>query len=378
MKTEQAIRLLVVAYFHLRKKLIERLYRTVEQVCFGERMKKRFTAFILNGLRNQKALISIYFVDAILLISGTAAIILLVFPNTANAIQLKHRTTMVKPSTNLKINWLSTIMISPTVTSVSTPQGISDQQILTEAQNNVSIADAIIYWSQYELAGVGLVFAAVGFLGIREFSHFVRLRKESEVRLKKVSDLEKQVEKQLEQLTIHSKSESQRLNDQITQIGTLPIEEKQKFEQRLDQFTKQFESESQNFMQTFMEASYNFNIATGAYRIGDNELAIEYYLLVLISQPKNTLVMERLGRAYSNLNDMNKAIEYLQKALAIDSSFVPALRSLGLCYRYIDKDKAIDYFQQALKINPSDYETWDFLGLLYRDNQRIQRGNFCP
>ena len=82
--------------------------------------------------------------------------------------------------------------------------------------------------------------------------------------------------------------------------------------------------------------------------------------------------MERLGRAYSNLNNINKAIDYLEnKALAIDPSFVPALRSLALCYRYSDRDKAIDYFQRALKLDPSDYETWDFLGLIYRDNQLI-------
>ncbi len=329
-------------------------------------MKKRLTGFILQGLRIATTSKSLLF------IIGTTAINLLLFPSTGNAFQLMPENQMVRPFTDLEKSPLVTIMASPIATSVSTPQNTPDQQVITEAQNNVSIAAIVIYWSQYELAGVGLVFAAIGFLGLREFSHFVRLRKESELRLKTVSDLEQQVEKQLEQLTNRSASESQRLNDQITQIAALPVEEEQKFEQRLEQFSKQFESESQNFMQTFMEASYNFNVATDAYRIGNNERAIEYFLLVLNSQPKNTLVMERLGRAYSNLNNMNKAIDYLEnKALAIDPSFVPALRSLALCYRYSDRDKAIDYFQRALKIDPSDYETWDFLGLLYRDNQLI-------
>ena len=118
-----------------------------------------------------------------------------------------------------------------------------------------------------------------------------------------------------------------------------------------------------------MDASYNFNLATNAYEVGDNVSAIEYYLQVLQLQPKNTRVMERLGRAYSNLNDLGKAIDYLEKALAIDPSYVPALRSLGLCYRYTDVDKAINYLNLALKIKSADHETWDFLGLIYRDNK---------
>ncbi len=328
-------------------------------------MKKRLPGLLLCGLCNATASISMLF------IIGTAAMVLLIFPTTAHAFQLMHRTWMVSASTNLKMNQFSTLTIPPTPTSTPTPQSPSEQQVITEAQNNVSIADIIIYWSQYVLAGVGLIFAGVGFFGIREFNHFVRLRKESELRLKTVSDLETKVKTQLELLEDRSKSESQRLNDQITQLATLPTEEKQKFEQRLEQFSKQFESESQNFMQNFMDASYNFNIATDAYRIGDMERAKEYYLFVLNSQPKNKLVMERLGRAYSNLNDMNNAIDYLQRALVIDASYVPALRSLALCHRYTKKDLAIELFQQALKIDPSDYETWDFLGLIYRDNQHI-------
>jgi tetratricopeptide (TPR) repeat protein len=143
--------------------------------------------------------------------------------------------------------------------------------------------------------------------------------------------------------------------------------EGQTFEERLEELAKHFES------QTFMEASYNFGVATDAYKVGNNERAIEYYSLVLQSQPNNINVMERLGRAYSNLNDMDNAVYYLERARMIDPRNVPALRSLALCYRYKDREKAIGLLNEALTIDPHDYEAWDFLGLIYRDGGLIDK-----
>lgn len=215
-------------------------------------------------------------------------------------------------------------------TNSSSPNS-QDEQILSEAQQDISVANNIIAWSGFFLAIIASAVTVAGFFGIREFLRIRHLSDEFEKQIQGVTHLKTQVESDLQELH------------------------------------KQLASESQ----TLIEAAYNFSVATDAYRVGDNVRAIEYYLQVLSAQPENKLVMERLGRAYSNLNEMSKALHYLEKALASDSSYVPALRSLALCYRYTDKDKSIDYFQQALKLDPSDYETWDFLGLIYRDNQRI-------
>jgi len=80
----------------------------------------------------------------------------------------------------------------------------------------------------------------------------------------------------------------------------------------------------------------------------------------------------RLARAYFALDNIKDAVAYSEKALDIDSSYATALRSLGLCYRYIDKDKGIEYLKRGLEIDNTDYEAWDFLGLFYRDKGLIE------
>src|SRR5205807_5744631 len=113
----------------------------------------------------------------------------------------------------------------------------------------------------------------------------------------------------------HFEGESQQLAKQFEgesqQLAKLFESERQTFEEQLKQLAKLFEDESQKFM----EAAYRFSQGTSAYRIGDNIHAIEHYSEALKLQPKNVRTLERLGRAYSNLDKMDKAIEYLEEAL---------------------------------------------------------------
>ena len=281
-------------------------------------MKKRLRNFFLHQI-NGIALV----VQALFL--GIAMIVFLVLAVTAVVFQWNQMNKIFAPPL--------TIISSPTNSnSSSSSPNPQDQQILSEAQQDVNVANNIIAWSGFFIAIIASAVTVAGFFGIREFLRIRNLSNDFATQIQGVTDLKTRVETELRELH------------------------------------KKLASESQ----TLIEAAHNFSIATDAYKVGDNIRAIEYYLQVLNLQPENKLVMERLGRAYSNLNDINKAIDYLEnKALAIDPSYVPALRSLALCHRYIDKDKAIDYFQRALKLDPSDYETWDFLGLIYRDNQLI-------
>lgn len=281
-------------------------------------MKKRLRDFLLHQVNGIALVVQALFI-------GIATIVFLVLCVTIVVFQWNQMNKIFAPP-------LSTISSSTNSNSSSSSPNSLDQQILSEAQQDVSVANNIIAWSGFFIAIIASAVTVAGFFGIREFLRIRNLSNEFATQIQEVTDLKTRVEADLQELR------------------------------------KKLASESQ----TLIQAAHTFSIATDAYKVGDNIRAIEYFLQVLNLQPENTLVMERLGRAYSNLNDMKKAIDYLEnKALAIDPSFVPALRSLALCYRYTDKDKAIDYFQQALKLDSSDYETWDFLGLIYRDNGLI-------
>jgi tetratricopeptide (TPR) repeat protein len=299
----------------------------------------------------------------------------------------------------LQINSLQTLTPSPTVTpnpntSTSSAQNAQDQQAISEAKQDVSTANSIIGFAGLFVAVVASIVAVAsfsatvaGFLGVREVRKEVRktrkLRMKFEADNKRVNELRIEFEadnKRVNELRMKFEADMERFNkliegfeeqlERVTQ-HTADIENKsQLFEERLGQLTQHI-NEFENKNKTLMEASYFFDLATNAYKIGDNVGAIEYYKRALQLQPDSIKVMERLGRAYSNLNDMENAIKYLSDALKIDPQNVPALRSLALCYRYSDKPKAIEYLERSLDINPSGYEAWDFLGLLYRDQKMI-------
>ena len=143
---------------------------------------------------------------------------------------------------------------------------------------------------------------------------------------------------------------------------------RKQFDAQLEQLDKRIDTESQKYM----EASYYYSEGTKAYRAGDNKHAIENYLAALRYLPKSPRVLERIGRAYSNLNEKEKAYEYLKQAIDIDPYYEPTLRSLALYYRYSNNQEAIRILKQILEKNPFAYESWDFLGLCYRD--QLQQG----
>ena len=60
---------------------------------------------------------------------------------------------------------------------------------------------------------------------------------------------------------------------------------------------------------------------------------------------------------YKQLNNNEKAIEYYQKTLKLDPSFIHSLRNLADIYIELNKqDEAKDLIQRALKIKPDSQE----------------------
>ena len=136
-----------------------------------------------------------------------------------------------------------------------------------------------------------------------------------------------------------------------------------RIEAELGQLDKRIDTESQKFI----EAAFYYSEGSKFYRSGDNHHAIEFYLRALKLQPKNISILERLGRAYSNLNDTDNAFKYFNEAIALNPEDETVLRSLSLLYRSMEPQKAIEYLKGIVQKNPKAFEAWDFLGLCYRD-----------
>src|SRR5437588_12645879 len=97
--------------------------------------------------------------------------------------------------------------------------------------------------------------------------------------IQQITTLEKQVEDQLEQLPKRIKSEFQVVEDQRKQFTDRFKDQSQMVEEQSKQLTKYTE------IQSILEASYDYNIAEDAYRVGNNRRAIDYHLRDLKLQP---------------------------------------------------------------------------------------------
>lgn len=218
------------------------------------------------------------------------------------------------------------IVVTPTST-ISPSQNSQNQQISDNTIANDTITAAGVF-----AAVVGVISALITILagiatgfGIVEVSRIRRFRK--------------------------------RFNEKLKQM-----------DEKLKQLDKRIDTENQKYV----EAAYYYSEGTKAYRVGDNKHAIENYGAALKILPESPRILERIGRAYSNLDENEKAYDYLKRALNPDPDFEQALRSLALYYRYFNKQEAIKLLKKILEKNPSAYESWDFLGLCYRD--QLQQG----
>jgi tetratricopeptide (TPR) repeat protein len=285
----------------------------------------------------------------LLLLVSLILLILLMLPNIAITFGLSHipRNTLLWPSLEITPSPLTVLNPSPSNSNSSSTQSLQEQQAISAAQNDVTIANTVITFTGVFVGIVTAAVAIAGYFGISEVFKIRNLRTNFELNINEINNKADQVEKRFDKKVEGFESKVQKFNTKLNQLS----------------------SDFDNLR--FLDISYYFNEGTKAYRLGDNEHAVEYYKQALKFQPNQPQILERLGRAYSNLNDMQEAIECLEKALSLNPNNESVLRSLGLYYRYSDKERAIEYFNRCLRINDSDYEAWDFLGLLNRDQGHI-------
>lgn len=261
---------------------------------------------------------------------------------------------------------ISVILPSPSSQISQLSTNTQSQQILNEGQNDINVATSLITFagvfiaiSSIILALVGVFTAVAAFLRVRETRDIRNLKSRLENDINEINDRANKVEKKFDE----NSQIFQGLLVNITE-QTKTIEDRNRInEEELKQLDTRIERESQKLI----EAAYYYSEGTKEYRRGDNQHAIQYYMEAVRYQPKSPRILERIGRAYNNLNDDINAFKYLNEAHDADPEYEPALRSLALYYRPLDGQKAISLLNQIVDKDPEAYESWDLLGLCYRD-----------
>jgi tetratricopeptide (TPR) repeat protein len=89
---------------------------------------------------------------------------------------------------------------------------------------------------------------------------------------------------------------------------------------------------------------------------GDENTAIEWFNKALAINPKDSDTMCQRGVSLSEKGDEDAAIQWFDKALAINPQDYRAMRNLGITLSNKgDLDAAIEWFDKALAINPRDH-----------------------
>lgn len=310
-------------------------------------MRQQFLDFTLKWLRILIVVIAIFFI--VFLVAAS----LIIFARVIGIILPGTFSQFSQPSSN-----------SP-VTDTQT------QQILNESQNNINVATSLITFAGVFIAISSVILALVG--GFTAIAAFLRVRETRDIR-----NLRFRFENDINEINSRANKAEQKFdeNSQTFQnllaniVGqTKIIEEKNR---RIEEELKQLDTRIERESQKLIEVAQYYSEGTKKYRRGDNEHAIQDFMEALRYQPNSPRILERIGRAYSNLDDDINAYKYLDMALKADPESEPVLRSLALYYRPSNVQKAINLLDQIVKKNPDAYESWDFLGLCYRD--QLQQG----
>jgi tetratricopeptide (TPR) repeat protein len=100
--------------------------------------------------------------------------------------------------------------------------------------------------------------------------------------------------------------------------------------------------------------------------LGNNYKAAKFYQKVFASSPNDLNLRFRLGRAYMNCDDFQKAYEILIQIQKSDSTNLVYNKQLAIAaYRTGKADQAISMFESVLEDNPYDFSTYMNLILLY-------------
>ncbi|MFK5975195.1 MAG: tetratricopeptide repeat protein [Sulfurovum sp.] len=85
-------------------------------------------------------------------------------------------------------------------------------------------------------------------------------------------------------------------------------------------------------------------------------------------------VYHNIGKDYHNNKEYDKAMEYYQKALKINSKKDKSYYNIGLIYFHRkDYDKAMEYYQEAIEINPKNSVAYNNMGIIYKNKNEYDK-----
>ena len=113
--------------------------------------------------------------------------------------------------------------------------------------------------------------------------------------------------------------------------------------------------------------------AEEAYKLGEYAQAISLYKRILISEPQNQSIHQKIAHTYRYWGKYTESEEWFLKALAIDPENPTLLTDLGKLYKNTGEyQKAEEVFHKSLAIEPNNAGTYSYgLGYLYFEQQRF-------
>ena len=111
-------------------------------------------------------------------------------------------------------------------------------------------------------------------------------------------------------------------------------------------------------------AKYNYAIM--ADRMGDAELAIKNYTLVMKKDSNHWQSRNNMYLFLFKKKNYVEALKLINEVLIIKPNYQPVLRDKAHVYLYLKKlDLALKYIDQSIKLNPKDYIATNILGMIY-------------
>jgi tetratricopeptide (TPR) repeat protein len=99
--------------------------------------------------------------------------------------------------------------------------------------------------------------------------------------------------------------------------------------------------------------------------------AIHAYEQVLSQEPKNAVVLNKIGVAYQQLGNYPHAERYYKRAVKADKTFSTSLNNLGtIQYDHQNYRKAARYYKQAIQLRPEIATYFSNLGYAYFGDKR--------